>query len=130
MRIGSMKAFLLVLTLSASLRAADVAPFPKAWVQSAWVQTIWSDGTHNGFPGIARVGDYYYVTFRNAESHQADHAKIVVIRAEAKDLKQWQKVAEFTRDHDCRDPLVFDNHGKAQSSSTRRRITIRNRRTA
>ena len=79
-----------------------------------WVQSIWADGKHNGFPGIARVGDFYCVTFRSSESHQEKTAKIFVIRSAAKDLKQWEKVAEFTRDHDCRDPLVFDNHGKVQ----------------
>jgi len=94
--------------------APAIAPFPKALVQSLWVQSIWADGRHNGFPGIARVGDFYYVTFRSAESHKAKSANIVVIRAPATDLKQWTKVAEFTREHDCRDPLVFDNHGKVQ----------------
>ena len=49
----------------------EVKPFPKALVQSVWVQSIWADGKHNGFPGIARVGDFYYVTFRNSDSHQA-----------------------------------------------------------
>lgn len=92
----------------------QLRPFPKAIVQSVWVQNIWADGQHNGFPGIARVGDFYYVTFRSAESHQAEYAKIVVIRAAATDLKKWSKVAEFTRDHDCRDPLVFDNRGRVQ----------------
>jgi len=92
-----------------------IKPFAHALVQNAWTHSIWSNEQHNGFPGIARVGDYYYVTFRTAESHQAKQAKIVVIRAEAKDLKtKWEKVAEFTRDHDCRDPLVFDNKGKVQ----------------
>lgn len=106
--------------------AADPAPaatpapataFPggqTARVASAYTTTIWNDGRHNGFPGIARVGDYYYVTFRSAESHQATESKIRVIRASAQDLKQWQPVAEFTREHDSRDPLVFDNQGKVQ----------------
>ena len=83
-------------------------------MQSVQVQTIWADGRHNGFPGIARVADHYYVTFRNAEGHQAEQATIQVIRAPARDLTKWEKVAEFTREHDCRDPLVFDNHGKVQ----------------
>lgn len=91
-----------------------VKPFPKASVQSLWVQTIWADGLHNGFPGIARVGEFYYVAFRSSQSHQSPTSNIVVIRSAAGDLKQWEKVAEFTRDHDCRDPLVFDNHGKVQ----------------
>ena len=106
--------FLLALALTTSLIAADVQPFPKALVQNVWIQNIWADGKHNGFPGIARVGDFYYVTFRSAESHQAETANIIVIRAKAADLTKWEKVAEFTRDHDCRDPLVFDNHGKVQ----------------
>src|SRR5712671_2111572 len=71
----------------------EVKPFPRACVAGLYTQTIWSDGRHNGFPGIARVGDYYYVTFRNADSHQAKEAKIVVIRAKADDLKKWEKVA-------------------------------------
>lgn len=104
-----------VLALTTSLLvAAEIQPFPKALVQSVWVQPIWADGSHHGFPGIARVGDFYYVTFRSAESHQAESAKITVIRAKAADLKKWDKVAEFTREHDCRDPLVFENHGKVQ----------------
>lgn len=104
------------LALAGTLSADEAAPapFPKALVQSVWVQSIWADGRHNGFPGIAQVGDYYYVTFRNSESHQSPTAKIVVIRSAVKDLQRWEKVAEFTREHDCRDPLVFNNHGKVQ----------------
>jgi hypothetical protein len=88
--------------------------FPKALVHSLYTRAIWSDGKHNGFPGIARVGNHFYVTFRSSEGHQAPTAKIVVIRSKTDDLKTWDKVAEFTRDHDCRDPLVFDNGGKVQ----------------
>ncbi len=91
-----------------------IKPFPRAQVQSLYTRAIWADGKHNGFPGIARVGDFYYVTFRSAESHQAGQAKIFVIRSKATDLSKWDKVAEFTREHDCRDPLVFDNQGKVQ----------------
>ena len=94
--------------------ALEVAPFPRAGVAGLYTQTIWADGRHNGFPGIARVGDYYYVVFRSADSHQAPQSKIVVIRAQAGDLKKWEQVAEWTREHDCRDPLVFDNRGQAQ----------------
>ena len=92
----------------------EVKPFPRASVAGLYTETIWSDGRHNGFPGIARVGDFYYVTFRNSDSHQTPGAKIFVIRAKADDLKKWEKIAEWTREHDCRDPLVFDNHGKVQ----------------
>ncbi len=93
----------------------EIAPFPRALVQSAWIEPIWADGRHNGFPGIARVGDYYYVAFRNANSHKdTGDTKIVVIRAPAAELKPWTKVFEFTRDRDVRDPLVLDNGGKVQ----------------
>jgi hypothetical protein len=100
----------------ATTQAAPTA-FPggqTARVFNSYTTTIWNDGHHNGFPGIARVRDYYYVTFRSAESHQATEAKIRVIRASAQNLKEWKQVAEFTREHDCRDPLVFDNNGKVQ----------------
>lgn len=109
-----MKTLLAVLALVSSLQGQDVTPFPKAHVQSVWVQSIWADGKHNGFPGIARVGDFYYVTFRSGEGHGSEKSDIVVIRAAAKDLSKWEKVASFTQDHDCRDPLVFDNRGKVQ----------------
>lgn len=103
-----------LLLCSSMLAAQEIAPFPQAQVQDAWVQKIWDDGKHNGFPGIARVGGFYYVTFRTAESHQAEQSTITVIRAAVTDLTKWEKVAEFTRDHDCRDPLVFDNKGTVQ----------------
>jgi len=96
---------------------APLGLWPRAIVDKCYTQTIWADGRHNAFPGIARVGDFYYVTFRHAASHAqgpAGSAKIFVIRAPATDLKQWTKVAEFTHEHDARDPLVFDNHGKVQ----------------
>lgn len=113
-RLWRMKTIFAVLALVSLLHAQDIAPFPKAHVQSVWVQSIWADGKHNGFPGIARVGDFYYVTFRSGEGHGSEKSDIVVIRAAAKDLSKWEKVASFTRDHDCRDPLVFDNKGKVQ----------------
>lgn len=115
------RTILISFTLATATMAADparelfdVKPFPRALVQSVYTQAIWSDGRHNGFPGIAQVGGFYYVVFRTAESHAAEGSKITVIRASADDLKQWEKVAEFTREHDCRDPLVFDNRGKVQ----------------
>jgi hypothetical protein len=103
-----------ILAQAASDAVLDVQPFPRAVVNGLYTETIWSDGRHNGFPGIARVGDFYYVAFRNSEAHQAPQSRIFVIRAKATDLKKWEKVAEWTREHDCRDPLVFDNHGKVQ----------------
>jgi hypothetical protein len=111
---SGMKPFFFALAFASMLKAQEITPFPRAHVTSAWVQTIWADGKHNGFPGIARVGDFYYVTFRSGEGHGSEKADIVVIRAAAKDLTKWQKVASFTREHDCRDPLVFENKGRVQ----------------
>jgi hypothetical protein len=93
---------------------ATIKPFPKAQVTKAWVEPIVADGNHNAFPGIARVGDFYYVVYRRSESHQSEVAQIVVIRSEARDLVHWEKVAEFSMDRDVRDPLVFDNNGICQ----------------
>jgi hypothetical protein len=128
-RLWRMKTIFAVLALVSLLHAQDIAPFPKAHVQSVWVQSIWADGKHNGFPGIARVGDFYYVTFRSGEGHGSEKSDIVVIRAAAKDLSKWEKVVSFTRDHDCRDPLVFDNKGKVQLVFHSRRTFTRSRRT-
>ena len=92
------------------------AKWPRVYVKRFHVQSIWSDGRHNAFPGIARVGNYYYVAFRNAISHQSTDGtpKIFVIRSAADDLKKWEKVAEFANPRDIRDPLVFENNGKVQ----------------
>lgn len=106
-------------TLWAAEKSADVKikPWPRAIVEKNQISTVWADGRHNAFPGIARVGGFYYITFRHAAGHpmgQAGSAKIFVIRSKVGDLKKWDKVAEFTHAHDARDPLVFDNQGRVQ----------------
>jgi hypothetical protein len=92
------------------------ARWPRALVNRFHVSKIWSDGRHNGFPGIARVGNFYYIVFRNAENHfvQDGTPRIIIIRAAADDLGKWTQVGEFATDRDARDPLVFDNQGKVQ----------------
>ena len=78
-----------------------------ARVASHQTWRIWGDGQHNGFPGIARFGDFFYVTFRRARQHNEENdSTIVVIRSQTDDLKKWEKVAEFRRDYDSRDPLL------------------------
>lgn len=91
-----------------------IAPFPEAQVVKAWIHPVWADGRHNGFPGIARFREHYYVAFRSAAHHGSETSTISVIRAPVSDLKKWEPVAEFTRDHDCRDPLVFENGDRVQ----------------
>lgn len=102
---------LLIVNGSVSLHAAEPATSttePVARVGRVYVKAVWSDGRHNGFPGIAKFGDHYYVTFRNAASHKAgENTKIVVIRSPADDLAKWEQVAEFPDPRDCRDPLLF-----------------------
>jgi len=107
------------------------ANWPRVYVRRYHVQSIWSDGRHNAFPGIARVGNYYYVTFRNAIAHQSEDgtSKIFVIRSAADDLKKWEKVAEFTNPRNIRDPLVFDNLRRRRSGGAFRSTTSRRRAT-
>lgn len=104
--------------LSAGWRSLAAEPAKTqevvARVANLYVRQIWSDGRHNGFPGIARFGDDYYVTFRSATSHQAEEAKIVVIHAKVDALDKWEQVAEFSRDHDSRDPLLVTVGDKLQ----------------
>lgn len=98
----------LVLTTVLVAVAPLAAEEPVARVGRVYVKTVWADGRHNGFPGIAKFGDHYYVTFRNADSHKAgENTKIFVVRSRADNLTKWDKVAEFTNDHDARDPLLF-----------------------
>src|ERR1043166_4245555 len=90
-----------------SARATDEKAETIARVGSLYVRTVWSDGRHNGFPGIARFGEHYYVTFRNAPSHRTFPARIIVIRSRAQDLEKWEKVAQFDMETDSRDPLLL-----------------------
>ena len=75
-------------------------------VESVWTRSIWSDGMHNAFPGIARFGDHYYVTFRRAEGHQAGTGCILVIRSNANDLESWEKVTDFDLCGNSGDPFI------------------------
>lgn len=84
----------------------DQAVIARVVAQQTW--RIWGDGQHNGFPGIARFGDFYYVTFRRATQHlEENDSTIVVIRSKTTDLKRWEEVAELRRDYDSRDPLLM-----------------------
>jgi hypothetical protein len=100
-----LRAVYLLAVLAAAPLAAEE---PIARVGRVYVRTVWADGRHNGFPGIAKFGEHYYVTFRNANGHKAgENTKILVVRSRADDLAQWEQVGEFTSDHDARDPLLF-----------------------
>lgn len=98
---------LLVTTLIASLTAAAEPLRSLPGVTGLYTQTIWADGSHNAFPGVARFGDHYYVTFRHAHSHQDPQGAIYVIRSRADDLKHWDKVFDLTSTEDVRDPLLL-----------------------
>ena len=75
-------------------------------VASLWTRSIRADGKHNAFPGIARFGNAYYVTFRRSEGHRNPRAGIAIIRAGADDLDHWTEVAAFDIDGDSRDPFI------------------------
>ena len=76
-------------------------------VASLWSRCIWSDGRHNAFPGIARFGDWYYVTCRHSDGHQNPRASTLVLRSRADDLSQWEAVHEVDINGDSRDPLIY-----------------------
>lgn len=100
--------FLVAVILASTLPAVSLATEPVARVGRVYIKTVWADGRHNGFPGIAKFDEHYYVTFRNADSHKAgENTKILVVRSKADDLAKWEQVAELPDPRDCRDPLLF-----------------------
>ena len=94
---------------SVALGADAPAAEPLARVANCYIRTVWNDGRHNGFPGIAKFGDYYYVTFRSANSHkEKSDARIIVVRSKVDDLTKWEQVGSFNNGElDARDPLLF-----------------------
>ena len=72
---------------------------------------IYSDGGHNAFTGIARLGDRFFVTFRSADDHVSTAGKIRVIASEDRD--DWQSVHLVSRPNcDLRDPKLATFQGQ------------------
>lgn len=72
---------------------------------------IYSDGRHNAFTGIARLGDRVFVTFRTAETHTSMDGAVKVIASQ--DMEHWDLVC--THEHpalDLRDPKVVALGGR------------------
>ena len=66
---------------------------------------IYSDGRHNAFTGMARLGDRTFLTFRSAATHMTMDGKIRIIAS--KDLEKWQSVHLAERANtDFRDPKL------------------------
>jgi hypothetical protein len=66
---------------------------------------IYSDGCHNAFTGIARLGQRTFVTFRSAVDHMVFEGKIRIIASQ--DLERWQTEHVVERaDADFRDPKL------------------------
>ena len=69
------------------------------------VAKIWGQGNHNAFTDILRHGDYFYVTFREAEDHVGSDGAIRVIRS--KDGAAWESCGLITEESiDLRDPKI------------------------
>ncbi|HMR18568.1 MAG TPA: hypothetical protein PKA53_04650 [Sphingobacterium sp.] len=59
------------------------------------VKKIWDQGKHNAFPDLIFVKGYYYVAFREGNSHidNTNDGQVRIIRS--KNLKKWETVALF-----------------------------------
>lgn len=68
------------------------------------VKKIWDAGKHNAFPDLIFAKGYYYVTFREGNSH-VDNSNDGVVRVmRSKDFDQWEQVALFEhKDGDVRE---------------------------
>jgi hypothetical protein len=72
---------------------------------------IYSDGNHNAFTGMARLGDRTFVTFRSGATHMTMDGKIRIIASQ--DLERWQPVNLAGKaDIDFRDPKLVTFGGK------------------
>jgi hypothetical protein len=88
--------------------AADARPFELRVTRA---RKIYSDGCHNAFTGLARLGQQTFVTFRSAVNHMTLDGKIRIISS--KDLETWQPVhvAEQPKT-DFRDPKLVTFRGR------------------
>ncbi len=74
-------------------------------------RNIYSDGRHNAFTGLARLGDRFFITFRSAEDHVSTAGRIRLIASE--DCDDWQSVHLVERPNaDLRDPKLATFQGK------------------
>lgn len=74
---------------------------------------IFSDGRHNAFTGITRLGGRTFISFRSGVNHTVPRSAIKVIASS--DLQQWNVVADVGRladDIDNRDPKIVAFGGK------------------
>ncbi len=81
-----------------------IPPLPKT-PKLLSVIKIWDQGGHNAFTDIIRHGDYFYVTFREAENHVGSDGAIRVIRS--RDGVAWESCGLLTEESiDLRDPKI------------------------
>ena len=93
---------------AADKESPDAAPFELRVTRA---RKIYSDGHHNAFTGLARLGDLSFVTFRSAADHVSTAGKIRVIAS--LDRNDWQPVLLVERpDADLRDPKLAAFRGK------------------
>ena len=88
--------------------AAESRPFELRVTRA---RKIYSDGRHNAFTGMARLGDRTFVTFRSAATHMTMDGKILIIASQ--DLEKWQTVHVAEQANvDFRDPKLVTFDGK------------------
>lgn len=84
---------------------------------------IYSDGQHNAFTGMARLGDRTFVTFRSAATHMTMDGKIRIIASD--DLQRWQSVHVASRaGEDLRDPKLVTFAGRLLCYFAARRAPV------
>jgi hypothetical protein len=88
----------------------QTAPAPSFELRVTRARKIYSDGCHNAFTGMARLGDRTFITFRSAVDHMTFEGKIRIIAS--KDLEAWQPVHVVERANtDFRDPKLVNFGG-------------------
>jgi hypothetical protein len=82
--------------------------YPSFYISSFELEEsykIWDNAPHNAFTNIVKYGDYYYVVFREASSHNSFDGIIRLIKS--KDLKVWESASIFSlQNKDLRDPKI------------------------
>ncbi len=92
-------------------------------VDETGARAIWSDGKHNSVSGMARLGNHYFVSLRNAATNDKAPAKIVILRSTAEDLEKWDQAMQFDA-ADGRDPQLLVVGGRLHAYWTNKETYV------